>query len=285
MMRRLRNWTGWGLRGGLSLSGGLALAMGCGDDGDKGADTGLADTSGDAAAEVGDATPDVAMTTWGCLPGPQYPPPAGATLDFPLRVIGAVGGAGVEAMSVKVCPGSDLTCPSPVDQKTTDADGRATVSLPMGTSGFSGFAILSHPDYVETIAMANVPIVLQRTDPVNLDVIKTAELEAITSALGGADPTRGHLLVGTWDCLLRPAAGVQVALTGGDADTKGFYVIGSLPDTSATQTGERGGAGFLNVPVGSASVANVRASDGAAVSTATVPIVAGKITQVVTVPN
>lgn len=270
----------------------IAFAFGaCGDDdsspADTTADTGTADVADTAADTAVDTAADTspAGPNWSCLPDPQRPAPTTPSLDFPVLTKSALDGSPAAGMNIQVCEGIDLSCPTVTDTEVTGEDGRAIVTIPMGESGFIGYALISKEGYVDTLAMANVPIVTPRTVPVNLDVLKTNELAGIAAVLGAIDDTRGHVVVGAWDCRLQPAEGVSLALAEADASTTGFYIAGALPTTNATTTDARGGGGFLNVPVGTAHVTATRAADGEVIGTASVPVVAGKITIVVMVPN
>lgn len=261
----------------------LAFASACSDD-DAATDTvDTIDSSSDSSSDTAETTPT--GPNWSCLGDPRRPAPSAASLDFPLLTKSALDGSAAAGMEIKVCAGSDLACPTVIDAQTTDAEGKASVTIPMGESGFVGFALITKADYVDTIALANVPIVTPRTAPVNLDVLKTSELALISAALGAVDPTRGQVVVGTWDCGLTPAEGVTLAVAEADARSTRFYIAGALPSKEATETDARGGGGFLNIPVGEAHVTATRAADGAPIGTATVPVVAGKITIVVMVPN
>jgi len=256
----------------------------CGDDdGATGDTTSTSDTADTSTLDAADATPT--GPNWSCLPVTQRPGPSTSELAFPLLVRHALDATPVPGVSIKVCPGTDLACPTPTTTATTATDGTASVTLPMGESGYVGFAILQKDGYIETLAMANVPIVTPRTEPVKLDLLRTSEATGVLAILGADDATRGQLVIGAWDCRLQPASGVRLALTESDEDTKPFYLDGTTPDPTATETDERGGAGFANVAPGTVHVTTTRASDGAAIGTATAQVVAGKITIVVMVPN
>lgn len=270
----------------------LTFALGaCGDDASSAADTTADITAGDVADTTTDTSGDDAADTspagpnWSCLPDPQRPAPTAPSLEFPVLTKSALDGSPAAGMNIQVCEGMDLSCPTVTDTEVTGDDGRAMVTIPMGDSGFVGYALISKEGYVDTLALANVPIVTPRTVPVNLDVLKTNELAGIAAVLGAIDDTRGHVVVGAWDCRLQPAEGVSLALAEADAGTTGFYIAGALPTRNATATDARGGGGFLNVPVGTAHLTATRASDGEVIGTASVPVVAGKITIVVMVPN
>lgn len=251
----------------------------CGsDDTDNGAPGGAAGQGGSAGSGGAD---------WSCLPTPTGNPPAGDTLDLPLKLVGYQGMKPLEGLTVRVCQMADRDCANPVTEGTSDANGEVTVQLPMGTTGFVGYGEITGGDILPTIGMANVPIVTERLEPVQIVLVKESELRMLVTVLGGTfDETRGHLSVYAWDCAQKLAPGASIQVDSPATDTGVFYFDDEgMPVKDATSTASFGLAGSYNVPVGDVTLSATVTATGAPMGKAATFTRAGWLTSVVFLPT
>jgi hypothetical protein len=264
----------------------------CGDDTDgetststpTGTSTG---TGGQGGGGQGGNGGSPAGADWSCLPNPQGNPPSGATLDLPLKFVGYQGMAPLAGLDITVCQMADTDCANPVTQGTSDANGEVTVELPMGTTGFVGYGEITGGNILPTIGMANVPIVTERTEPVQIVLVTQAELSLLVTFLGGTlDMDAGHMSVYAWDCAQQLASGATVHVDSPAGGSDVFYFDDSgQPVPSATETAAFGLAGAYNIPAGPLELSATVAETGDPMGTATSFTRAGWLTSIVLLPT
>ena len=86
------------------------------------------------------------------------------------------------------------------------------------------------------------------------------------------------------DCEGLPAQGVSLKLDTVSPDTVPYYMNGSLPSSTMSETGAEGEAGFINVPPGFVTITSTKSGVGK-VSALTVLVREGYITFVPLSPS
>lgn len=212
--------------------------------------------SGSSGTGMGGA----AATPWGCLGNVMEPPiQPGTKVNAEFRILLASAESPPPNTSAYVCSQIDVNCTNPTaGPLSPDGMGKLRVELP---SGFEGYLKIDSPSTVPSLVFIGRPIVtVPKTNTVRL--LTTQDFEGLASLAGQVpDPMRGHALILVTDCLDLPAANVEVNSMDGDAETKKFYLIGTLPRTDLDRTDQSGFAGFFNVPPGIISVEARRAED------------------------
>jgi hypothetical protein len=237
---------------------------------------------------TGDADGDGGPTLdWSCVGSVVVPTPTETSVEFTGTAIDYMTSAPLSGATVKVCEATDLACATPLDTATTDAAGQATVTVPFGTTGFAGYFDVQQTGYLPMLRWIYPPMTaLPVVDARVVLVMDTATVGMLAAVLGAtADPARGHLVVSALDCANARAAGVEAEVDTADGSTTSFYIAGSLPSATATETDGTGTAGWLNLPTGPAVITLRRADTGATVAQATVGIRAGAASAIVLSPT
>lgn len=188
-------------------------------------------------------------------------------------------------LAIGVCPPLDFECKQPSDTGTTAPDGRATVNLPMTTTGFDGYLQISNPNAMPgVLAFARRPV---EASQLGVRWPTAGAFNAMSLIVGVApDPSRGHIGGNARDCAFMNAAGVTFSVNTLDADTTPFYFQGSTPDKTATQTDSATAiGGFANLPPGLAEVEYHLAKTGQKIGKVTVQVRAGHLTFLQFEPN
>jgi hypothetical protein len=82
-----------------------------------------------------------------------------------------------------------------------------------------------------------------------------SELSIFARLVGGeVIKGRGHLFLGTYDCLHTPAAGVTFSSLEADSSSLAFYMIKGTPSSKVTATDSSGWGGLLNLLPGTATL-------------------------------
>lgn len=216
-----------------------------------------------------------------CIPNPRWrceppgPAQSGATKLIKVPVIDAVSRAPRPGVSVSACLILDLSCASPVEQVTTDADGFATFNL---GKDFSGYLETQASGYLP--AMYFIPDLAPAMGVYNDFPLLSAGVvaNALAQSLGGElDSARGHMMLVAEDCFFEPLGGVKFSSPQQDDKTTQFYVQDMLPSTDLAQTTDDGQAGFLNFPPGTTSLRLEQAETGLELTTVSLVIRAGYI--------
>jgi hypothetical protein len=238
--------------------------------------------TGDADGDGGPVEPD-----WTCVGSVVVPTPTETSVEFTGTIVDYMTDSPLEGATVNVCAHDDLACATPLDTTTTDAAGQGTVTVPLGTTGFAGFFDVQRADYLPMLRwiyppMAEPPAVGAGVQP----MMSTATVGMMAALLGTTiDSARGELVVTALDCALLRAAGVSGEVDTADGSTMSFYIAGSLPSATATETDGSGTAGWINLPAGPAVITLRRVDTGATVAQATIGIRAGAASAIVLSPT
>ena len=169
------------------------------------------------------------------------------------RSIGASGASPVAGVAVEARQVSD---DSVVASDISRNDGAYSLSVVTGAVALTG--------YLHATADTFFPTNLFPPDPIQKDIgmltipLFAKQLLPLLATLAGTElkPGDGVAIVQVHDCAGDGMAGVVVAITGGNADTKIVYGSGDppLPTASATTTDESGTVYILNIPPGEVTV-------------------------------
>ncbi len=156
---------------------------------------------------------------------------------------------------VKACLSLDTQCTTPLASGNTDESGVLSLTL---TSHFTGYLEFQVPGFFPTLEFLPEDLPDGTTlAPVSLSPVQV--IDGLAQAVGGAvDPERGHLHVQIANCL-GGAEGVALRTKAADDNTIGYYTTAGIPSADTAETSD-GGAGFLNLPVGTAVVTVVDAA-------------------------
>jgi hypothetical protein len=214
--------------------------------------------------------------TWACLAVGDAPPPAESRkYTVTIRIRDLVTEQPMPGVVGRLCRKLDITCSQPVGGEIpADQDGNLVVEV---EPGFDGYAELRAKDKMPGLYFFFPPVQENRDVPF-VPLLPPAVL-AQFAQLNGKQliAGRGHVLLGAYDCLRRPAEGIHLSSVDGDADTAAFYVLEKFPKVVATETDRSGRGGFINVPPGPVAVAGDLA-DGRHVASVSVLIRPGTIT-------
>jgi hypothetical protein len=214
---------------------------------------------------------------YACIGSVVWKTPSTPTISVPLQLADVQTNAGVSGADVKACGKADATCASPLTTGKSDTMGNLTLTLDAGTTGFDGYFDIKQSSYVPTLLYFGHPLF---DDTAELGpLVSTASFGLLGTLLGvQPDPARGHMTLLALDCDGHTADGVTFAVSAGDAKTKTFYVEGSLPSSTATETDGSGGAIVVNVPAGMVTITATIASSKKQIGKADVLVRAGSIT-------
>lgn len=237
---------------------------------EDGASSGVASSGGSSGT----------VANWDCLGSACWPTP-GTDGDFTQRltVNNISTQAALPGATVKVCARGDVACANPLQTATTANNGLVTLTLPVTPGvGFDGLIEVTGGGAVPTLYTPHPPLIPGGVDRF-LYVFNQTTFDLFTGLSGIAvDPSRGHVALVANDCATNTVAGVSFAASTADASTTRTYTRNNIPATMETETDARGGAGFINLPVGDVAVTATRAVDQRNLGTITVPVRAGTIT-------
>jgi hypothetical protein len=238
--------------------------------------------TGDADGDGGPVAPD-----WTCVGSVVVPTPTETSVEFTGTIIDYVTSAPLEGATVKVCASDDLPCTTPLDTATTDAAGQGMVTLPFGTTGFAGFFDVQQTGYLPMLRWIYPPMTTLPPPEAGAQAMLDTTTAGMMAALLGTtiDSARGELLVTALDCALLRAVGVSGEVDTADGSSMAFYIAGSLPSATATETDASGTLGWLNLPAGPAVLTLHRADTGATVAQATLGIRAGAASMIALSPT
>lgn len=200
-----------------------------------------------------------------CIGGVTWGPPSVATVDVTLRSLDFQTGTPWVGISVKMCAKSDPECAAPLDQKTTDAKGQATFSIPTEPGGYGAFLEFTGDKVAPSLGMYG------HTDQefffgqknVDVPIFSQSTFNLFLSAGGvKADPERGTVSFGMEDCNGNRIAGLTPSASTADAQSTTLYVKGSLPTKNATATDVSGLVGVVNLPPGPVELTGTIAKTG-----------------------
>jgi len=226
---------------------------------------------------------------WGCVGNIQWASPdPSLKLTQVSEFRRLVGEVPIADMTVRLCSRLDVDCKSPVDSSTTDATGQVTLSLFKGFDGFMrAEPPVSFPEMMPAIIVA-LPPPTESTTSVDepLHLTSSNEMNAIAAIVGKAlTPGMGHIFGLAVDCQGNPTSGVVLKLDTVSPETLAYYINASgLPSATQGESGPNGEAGFINVPVGYATVTATSVERGK-ISSVSVPVLADHITYVPLPPS
>jgi hypothetical protein len=149
-----------------------------------------------------------------------------------------------QPFTVKACGQLDLECDNPL-VGPIDVNAGEPEDFVLPTS-FAGFFEISNPDTLPALLFLARPVV-QDTVGWNVTVPDQATVLQLGLATGEkVDPELGIVLSVARDCTAAPLPGVTFENSEGGLR---FYIINNLPNTSITETGPQGAAGFVNIPI------------------------------------
>jgi hypothetical protein len=203
--------------------------------------------------------------TWACLTtGISLPPGEARPARITMQLRDLVTEQVLVGATARVCRKLDIDCAQPMASNLLgDSNGDLVVDT---TVGFDGYVEVKALGRMPGIYFFYPPVTGDRVIP-NVPLIRELDLMQFASALGkGIADGRGHVMLGAYDCLGRPAEGVSLWSDDGDAQTLPFYSVGKLPSVTASGTDVSGRGGIINLKTGPVSITG-RIADGHVVGT------------------
>jgi hypothetical protein len=219
---------------------------------------------------------------WSCLGEVMWPTPAPRKSSVVFRMRDLVTDAPVGGVTGRVCNKLDFDCARPLASGLiSDAVGTLVFEL---DAGFDGFVEFGPPGRMPGIYFFYPPVSGDREYP-SLPVMAAQEL-AFFAQQGGHPvvPDRGHVMLGSYDCLTRPADGVLLSSEDADAATVPFYLVKKVPSFTAPGTDSSGRGGIINLRSGSVSITGERALGRRHIATVGVFVRPGTITYTTMLP-
>ncbi|MEW5854416.1 MAG: hypothetical protein AB2A00_36915 [Myxococcota bacterium] len=166
-------------------------------------------------------------------------------------------GNALQGVNVKLCPVEDDACASPVDEGTTNEEGKVGLTIPVGTEGYQGYLELTSSQIMPTLYFNNRPWV--DNAGFSLELLSPQSVATINALIGAElDPTRGHVGFNVYDCDNEGASGVSASVDTSDENSTQSYVSNGFPTTSTQQTDSSGKGGWANLPTGRATISYVQ---------------------------
>ncbi len=211
--------------------------------------------------------------SWACLDAPIiWPKPSSVgSISFSVTFVDFSLEQPFVGATVKACDKLDLPCASPLASSTTDGTGLVKLTVATGPVGFDGYldvrggvGATGAPPFPSL--WYPVPFIVADGWRGRTELLAADEFAGLAAATGVTpDPTRGNFALNAVDCAFTPAPGVSFSVDIADTQTVGYYLLGGVPTTTATDTDGSGVGAFLNLPAASgARFAVVKASAGAA---------------------
>ncbi len=232
---------GAGGAGGGGATGGAAGSSGTGGSGGSNSD-GSAGTAGSAGSGFGGDT--------GCLGSVSWPAPEKPSYTFDAVMTDLQTKAPIEGAGVKLCPLADAACDAPLDTKTSDAQGKVSLTAPSSTQGIAAYLEITGSGVAPTLEFLRLRD-NRALDGATVNVIVASQTTLslfMTLLQVTPDTTRGSLTYAAKDCADAILAGLAASLDTADAKTITAYLAGGVPSKAATQTDDSGFGGFVNVP-------------------------------------
>ena len=222
-----------------------------------------------------DAACDV---SWGCVGNYRWPTPtAPYTVDITVVDFAADPDKPLKDVMVRACSGIDPTCMRGlIDDDTTGADGKVSLTLP---EAFEGFFTFEGGGYLPTTVQWSEPVsrVLDWKH-YQLDAVSLRGLAVVTGVHQTAqeefDPAVGHLIFRVQSCAplrylvndelpLADAANVVIEIEPDDGASDVFYTSDTGGVSIALKaTSSAGVGGAFNVPARNLNVTATNAEDG-----------------------
>jgi hypothetical protein len=232
------------------------------------------------------ATPCATGNYWACIGQVNWPPPKAPDCTIDTQVEDYRTHAPITEATVQACSPTDTDCSQPLQQATTDAKGRASLTVQnppdTGYHGLNGFVRVTSPTIVTVDEYWGFPLVESQFPYLGISTFNPAELQEIWSDLGVTpDPARGTLIVLAYDCRLISSPGLQITLDPADMLTQGFSTTG----VATTTTDQTGIIFFSNVLAGPIQLTATPMAVGKTSSQVTVHVVPGIVTLVLVWPT
>jgi hypothetical protein len=204
-----------------------------------------------------DGGTNVLPSNWACINEP-VPALGSEAIQISFRFTDAIGnqssstfaGTPIANVEVKACGVLDFSCELPIDTKTADADGRASLTVPVGFNGY--YEARPPGDYP--------PYIIKRTNERHSEAIEHPLLKTglftVLATLAQVTPDQNlcTAFVSVVDCNFNPAPGIRFAISNMTPEARIAYGRERLIDPSATVTDLTGAAIAFNVPPGTLSV-------------------------------
>jgi hypothetical protein len=217
-----------------------------------------------------------ANPAWSCLGEVMWPTPTPSKASVVFRMRDLVTDAPVGGVTGRVCHKLDFDCVRPIATGLI-SDGSGTLVFELD-AGFDGFVEFGPPGRMPGVYFFYPPINGDREYP-SLPVLAATEL-GFFAQQGGHPivPDRGHVLLGSYDCLTQPAGGVLLSSEDADPASAPFYLVKKVPSFTAPGTDSSGRGGIINLRSGSVSVTGERALDRKHIATIGMFVRPGTIT-------
>jgi hypothetical protein len=197
------------------------------------------------------STPDVS-TPWGCLGRVSWPDAGTASVSATLDLKDLITGQPVAGVKGRLCRKLDTKCSQPIlEGVESDSSGKLTFDAP---AGFDGYAELKPNGALPGIYFFYPPLLESREIPF-VPILPLSELSTFAQLVGGELLSgRGHLVLGTYDCLHNSTEGVSLSSAEADSRSVPFYMIKGVPSSKATATDGSGYGGIINLLPGAATI-------------------------------
>jgi hypothetical protein len=234
----------------------------------------VADASGDGATDGAEASDeasleatvdadDGAVDPWACV-GKVTAPALDMSRMVPLTVqISDSAMRPVMGAMATVCDRTDPLCLKALGPTlASDASGMVTWQVPYAARVF---VTVTTSGYLKSLIFVDPPPTMPVTVSIEVLTQTTAQAFANFSGMHTYNPSEGVIILNVEDCRFLSgmySADVQFGVTAAArdasaADTFGFYLVNMSPDFTASETTSDGVGGFLNVPMGLATVSAI----------------------------
>jgi len=159
----------------MALVAALALVS-CGDDDGS---TGAVDAASPPARAAGPPPP----LDWSCVGSVVWPAPTEPELTVEFTVTQSLSTVPVAGMTLRACERDDADCASPVFEGTSMNDGVVAGTLPLGTTGWTGYLDITGPGFVPMLIFTGRPVVTPEDTPL-ASVVGDGTFELLLSAAG-----------------------------------------------------------------------------------------------------
>lgn len=211
---------------------------------------------------------------WRCEPAPK--PIDGETRQIDVPIVDALSLGLMSDVHILACDKRDLGCDRPVTTAKSGRSGHLLMTLPTNFAGY--LQQTEAAGYMP--ALYFVPQLIPDDGVLDgFPLLRSGiAIEGLAASVGArVDSARGHMMLIAEDCQRKPVGGVKFSSPQQDASSLLYYVQDNLPSTSATVTFDAGQGGFLNFPVGTATLVMTQVKTGVVLSTASLMVRAGFI--------
>jgi hypothetical protein len=198
------------------------------------------------------------------LPGPFH---------VKLQAMDIVRQTPLAGVTGKLCRKIDVNCATPDATQVSDSAGIISLDV---TAAFTGYVWLTRDDLMPGFYFFNPPVD-RDTEGLTAQMAPPVVGGLLAQQVGVTlDPERGLVLLSSYDCQGKAAAGVSFKMDGAQGSSV-FYAVAGLPNTTVTSTDSQGYGGFLNVSPGTISVTGQLEEDNRELGRISLLIRAGSI--------